>query len=89
MTSDESIQQFADELAARNVNLDGVVLMPPQDPPTSDPLPSSAKWREILQNSFVGPLALLEGGHRHHETRSCQWQAMQDRHHLRYRHPRR
>lgn len=60
MTSDESIQQFADELAARNLNLDGVVLMPPQDPPTSDPLPSSAKWREILQNSFVGPLALLK-----------------------------
>ena len=60
MTLDESIQQFADELAARNVILDGAVLMPPQDPPTSDPLPSSEKWREILQNSFVGPLALLK-----------------------------
>jgi 3-oxoacyl-[acyl-carrier protein] reductase len=34
--------------------------MPPQDPPTNDPLPSSDKWREILQNSFVGPLALLK-----------------------------
>jgi len=55
MTSDESIQQFADELASRNVILDGAVLIPPQDPPTSDPLPSSPKWREILQNSFVGP----------------------------------
>ena len=60
MTLDESIQQFADELAARNVILDGAVLMPPQDPPTSDPLPSSEKWREILQNSFIGPLALLK-----------------------------
>jgi 3-oxoacyl-[acyl-carrier protein] reductase len=40
--------------------LDGAVLMPPQDPPTSDPLPSSEKWREILQNSFIGPLALLK-----------------------------
>jgi 3-oxoacyl-[acyl-carrier protein] reductase len=60
MTSDESIQQFADELATRNVVLDGAVLMPPQDSPTSDPLPSSTKWREILQNSFVGPLALLK-----------------------------
>jgi 3-oxoacyl-[acyl-carrier protein] reductase len=60
MTLDESIRQFADELAARNVILDGAVLMPPQDPPTSDPLPSSEKWREILQNSFVGPLALLK-----------------------------
>jgi len=60
MTLDESIQQFADELAARNVILDGAVLMPPQDPPTSDPLPNSEKWREILQNSFIGPLALLK-----------------------------
>lgn len=60
MALDESIQEFADELAARNVILDGAVLMPPQDPPTSDPLPSSAKWREVLQNSFVGPLALLK-----------------------------
>ena len=60
MTLDESIQQFADELAARQVILDGAVMMPPQDPPTSDPLPSSEKWREILQHGFVGPLALLK-----------------------------
>lgn len=60
MTRDDSVQQFADELTARNVSLDGAVLMPPQDPPTSDPLPSSEKWREILQHSFVGPLALLK-----------------------------
>lgn len=60
MTLDESVKQFAEELTARKVILDGTVLMPPQDPPTSDPLPSSEKWREILQNSFVGPLALLK-----------------------------
>jgi 3-oxoacyl-[acyl-carrier protein] reductase len=60
MTLDESVQQFADELATRKVVLDGAVMMPPQDPPTSDPLPSSQKWRDILQNSFVGPLALLK-----------------------------
>ena len=60
MTSDDSVQQFAQQLTARSVTLDGAVLMPPQDPPTSDPLPSSEKWREILQNSFVGPLALLK-----------------------------
>jgi 3-oxoacyl-[acyl-carrier protein] reductase len=60
MTRDDSIEEFAAELASRNVRLDGAVLMPPQDPPTSDPLPSSEKWREILQNSFVGPLALLK-----------------------------
>jgi 3-oxoacyl-[acyl-carrier protein] reductase len=60
MTRDESVKKFADELTARNVILDGAVLMPPQDPPTNDPLPSSDKWREILQNSFVGPLSLLK-----------------------------
>lgn len=60
MTLDASVKQFAEELAARKVILAGAILMPPQDPPTSDPLPSSEKWREILQNSFVGPLALLK-----------------------------
>jgi len=60
MTRDDSVKSFSEELAARNVTLHGAVLMPPQDPPTNDPLPTSEKWREILQNSFVGPLALLK-----------------------------
>lgn len=60
MTQDESVSRFADELEARQVILDGVVLMPPQDPPARDPLPTSDRWREILQNSFVGPLSLLK-----------------------------
>lgn len=32
--------------------------MPPQDPPTGDPLPSPERWRQILQDSFIGPLTL-------------------------------
>ncbi|MEO8133410.1 MAG: SDR family oxidoreductase [Betaproteobacteria bacterium] len=60
MRNDDSINQFATELSATKVILDGAVLMPPQDPPTNDPLPTSEKWREILQNSFIGPLALLK-----------------------------
>ncbi|MDO8250932.1 MAG: SDR family NAD(P)-dependent oxidoreductase, partial [Rhodoferax sp.] len=60
MTRDDSVRKFAEELTARNVILDGAVLMPPQDPPTNDPLPSSDKWREVFQNSFVGPLSLLK-----------------------------
>lgn len=60
MTRDESVEEFAGELTARSVVLDGAVLMPPQDPPTNDPLPSSDQWREIFQNSFVGPLAVLK-----------------------------
>jgi 3-oxoacyl-[acyl-carrier protein] reductase len=60
MTRDDSVASFAEQLAARSLVLDGAVLMPPQDPPTNDPLPSSERWREILQNSFIGPLALLK-----------------------------
>ena len=60
MTRDESVKKFAAELGARKLVLDGAVLMPPQEPPTNDPLPSSERWREILQNSFVGPLSLLK-----------------------------
>jgi 3-oxoacyl-[acyl-carrier protein] reductase len=60
MTDDDSVARFASELDRRGLSLDGVVLMPPQDPPTNDPLPSSERWREVLQRSFVGPLALLK-----------------------------
>lgn len=60
MTRDDSIAAFASDLAVRAIHLQGVVLMPPQDPPTNDPLPSSSRWREILQDSFVGPLELLK-----------------------------
>jgi 3-oxoacyl-[acyl-carrier protein] reductase len=60
MTDDDSITRFATELEERSLNFDGIVLMPPQDPPTNDPLPSSERWREVLQRSFVGPLGLLK-----------------------------
>ncbi|HXD42972.1 MAG TPA: SDR family oxidoreductase [Ramlibacter sp.] len=60
MTRDDSVGKFAEALRARDMVLDGAVLMPPQDPPTNDPMPGSQKWREILQNSFVGPLSLLK-----------------------------
>lgn len=60
MTQDESVDMFATELVARKVDLQGAVLMPPQEPPANDPFPSNAKWRELLQNSFVGPLGLLK-----------------------------
>jgi 3-oxoacyl-[acyl-carrier protein] reductase len=60
MTLDAAVQQFADALDERKVVLDGAVLMPPQDTPTADALPRSGKWREVPQNSFVDPLALLK-----------------------------
>jgi 3-oxoacyl-[acyl-carrier protein] reductase len=60
MAQDASIASFASELSACDMRIKGVVLMPPQDPPTNDPLPPSDRWREILQCSFVGPLELLK-----------------------------
>lgn len=60
MTRDDSIAAFASELTQRDIRLQGAVLMPPQDPPTNDPLPTSDRWREVLQRSFVGPLGLLK-----------------------------
>lgn len=60
MTQDESIESFAAELAGRGIELQGVVLMPPQESPTNDPFPANAKWRQLLQGSFIGPLALLK-----------------------------
>ena len=60
MTKDAAIEGFGNELRARNVILDGAVLMPPQLPRSNDPLPSSDILREAFQNSFIGPLALLK-----------------------------
>lgn len=60
MTRDDSVAAFAETLSTRAICLDGAVLMPPQDPPTNDPLPTSEKWRQIFQNSFIGPLSLLK-----------------------------
>ncbi|MBX4955439.1 SDR family oxidoreductase [Rhizobium lentis] len=60
MTSDQSIRQFAEELAAKHIALDGAVLMPPQAHSTNDPMPSSEAWRALFQNCFIGPLEVLK-----------------------------
>lgn len=60
MTDNHSIAQFADELEAGNILLDGVVLMPPQAHSTNEPMPSPAAWTDLFQNCFIGPLELLK-----------------------------
>lgn len=60
MSDDQSVESFAAQLAAREVVLDGVVLMPPQPHRSDDPLPDGAAWRDLLQMSFIGPLSLLK-----------------------------
>ena len=60
MSSDGSVSTFVQALSARRTELDGAVLMPPQPHATSDCLPANEIWRDILQTSFIGPLALLK-----------------------------
>ena len=62
MASDDSVAAFAQELSARQVVLEGLVLMPPQPHATNDGLPPNETWRDLFQGSFVGPLALLKAG---------------------------
>jgi 3-oxoacyl-[acyl-carrier protein] reductase len=60
MSKDESIASFSTYLTSNGIELDGAVMMPTQIPPTNECLPESSTWREIFQNSFIGPLALLK-----------------------------
>ncbi len=60
MTDDHSIAQFKGTLGAESLDIDGVVLMPPQIPPTNDCLPGADSWRTMFQNSFIGPLEVLK-----------------------------
>jgi len=60
MSKDDSVANFANYMSNFGIDLDGAVMMPPQIPPTNECLPESSTWREIFQNSFIGPLNLLK-----------------------------
>jgi 3-oxoacyl-[acyl-carrier protein] reductase len=60
MTNETSIGEFKKCLSSNKIVLDGAVIMPPQIPPTNEALPTASVWREIFQNSFIGPLELLK-----------------------------
>jgi 3-oxoacyl-[acyl-carrier protein] reductase len=60
MSSEGSISEFAAELDALPVSLEGAVLMPPQPHAANDPMPDPAVWRDLFETSFIGPLSLLK-----------------------------
>lgn len=60
MGDDDAVAVFGERLIAKGTVLDGVVLMPPQMPPTNDCLPPNDTWRTLFQRGFIGPLALLK-----------------------------
>lgn len=60
MGDDVAVAAFGARLVEQGTLLDGVVMMPPQMPPTNDCLPSNDTWRTLFQRSFIGPLGLLK-----------------------------
>jgi 3-oxoacyl-[acyl-carrier protein] reductase len=59
MTDLASIAHFSEKLSSGDTVLDGVVLMPPQVPPSAESLPDADVWQRLLQDHFTGPLMLL------------------------------
>ncbi len=60
MSDPKSGLLLARHLQAKSTTLDGVVLMPPQVPPTPEALPTEEAWTKLFQGHFIGPLALLK-----------------------------
>jgi 3-oxoacyl-[acyl-carrier protein] reductase len=60
MASDDSVNEFDRRLTASGLQLDGVVLMPPQPHSSTSPMPEPEVWRSLFQASFIGPLSLLK-----------------------------
>jgi len=59
MNDENSIAEFAAGLEQSKIKLDGAVLMPPQPHRSNDPMPPTAVWQQLFQESFIGPLAVL------------------------------
>jgi 3-oxoacyl-[acyl-carrier protein] reductase len=59
MASDDAVNEFDRCLASSGLQLDGVVLMPPQPHSSTSPMPEPELWRTLFQVSFIGPLSLL------------------------------
>ena len=58
MCDDAAVAAFGEQFVAQGIVLNGVVMMPPQMPPTNDCLPPNDTWRTLFQRSFIGPLGL-------------------------------
>jgi len=55
-----SITSAFTSLKSQNVTLNGLVVMPPQIPPTDNCLPDAQAWEPIWRHSFVGPLEVIK-----------------------------
>jgi 3-oxoacyl-[acyl-carrier protein] reductase len=56
-----SIRSAVARLNLDGLKINGIVLMPPQVPPTDDCMPEPDEWETIHRRSFIGPLELLKG----------------------------
>jgi len=61
-----TVSDFSNSESYKNVTnlldpkLEGLVLMPPQVPPTEDCLPPKEEWAKIFEQSFTAPLMFLK-----------------------------
>lgn len=65
MGREESVSAFAAQMDIESTVLDGLVLMPPQPHADADPMPPPEVWRDLFQQSFIGPLSLLKAATAH------------------------
>jgi 3-oxoacyl-[acyl-carrier protein] reductase len=59
-SEDASIQKFVAALTENSQTLNGIVLMPPQIPPTDSCFPPASAWQQMFHDAFIGPLRFLE-----------------------------
>lgn len=55
-----SLSTVADLVDKESFSVSGLVVMPPQIPPTEGCLPASGVWDDIFKRSFIGPLELIK-----------------------------
>lgn len=60
LTDVSSGARLLDAVSSWQLRLGGIVLMPPQVPPSGDALPEPGAWDHLFHDHFTGPLAFLK-----------------------------
>jgi 3-oxoacyl-[acyl-carrier protein] reductase len=60
MASIASVRAFAARLADLPISLNGAIIMPPQPHRVGEPMPEPEVWRNLFEESFIGPLETLK-----------------------------
>ena len=60
-SSSVSVTSTANTIVSRGEQLNGMIIMPPQAPSTSESLPAGSEWQELFTRCFINPLEFLKG----------------------------